>query len=216
GYRFVAPLRVLGPADEAALPDAVRGTTGELPVISALIGRGEAMAELTGALAETRLLTIVGPPGVGKTSIAIATARQVSERLKDGVCFVDLAAIEDPRLVAPAIAFALGLDSNIANIPRGLVETLRDRDLLLMLDNCEHVLNAVAMVADHLTHALPRLLILATSREPLRSRWESVYRLAPLRCPTEGSEAETAAAMNFPAVELLVHRAEAHGYLLSE
>ena len=216
GYRFVAPLRILGPPDETVLPDAVKSSTGELPVISALIGRDEAMAELAGALAETRLLTIVGPPGVGKTSIAIATARQVGERSKDGACFVDLAAIEDPQLVAPAIAFALGLDSHIANILRGLVETLRDRDLLLVLDNCEHVLNAVAMVADHLTHALPRLLIVATSREPLRSRWESVYRLEPLRCPTEGSEVETAAAMNFPAVELLVHRAEAHGYLLSE
>jgi len=212
GYRFVAPVRVLGPPVEAVLPDAVR----ELPVVPVLIGRDEITAEIVDTLAETRLLTIVGPAGVGKTSIAIATARHVRERLKDGVCFVDLAAIEDPHLVAPAIAIALGLDSNLVNVLAGLVETLRDRDMLLVLDNCEHVLSVTAAVADHLNHALPRLLIVATSREPLRCRRESAYRLAPLRCPSEGSEADTAAAMSFPAVELLVRRAEIHGYRMNQ
>ncbi|MGO8656191.1 transcriptional regulator, partial [Rhizobium ruizarguesonis] len=101
--------------------------------------------------------------------------------MKDGVCFVDLAAIDSPQLVAPAIAFACGLNSNLVNILAGLVEMLRDRELLLVLDNCEHVLNAAATVADHLNHALPRLLVVTTSREPLRCRRESVYRLAPLR-----------------------------------
>jgi len=216
GYRFVAPVRVLGQSVEAVLTDAAIGVTGDLPVVSALIGRDEVTVEIVDTLAETRLLTIVGPAGVGKTSIAIATARQVGERLKDGVCFVDLAAIEDPHLVTPAIALALGLDSNLVNVLAGLVETLRDQDMLLVLDNCEHVLSVAAAVADHLNHALPGLLIVATSREPLRCRWESVYRLAPLRCPSEGSEAEIAAAMSFPAVELLVRRAEVHGYRLSE
>ncbi|MGL4960822.1 MAG: ATP-binding protein [Inquilinus sp.] len=212
GYRFVAPVRVLGPLVEAVLPDAVR----ELPVVPALIGRDEITAEIVDTLAETRLLTIVGPAGVGKTSIAIAAVRQVRERLKDGVCFVDLAAIEDPHLVAPAIAIALGLDSNLVNVLAGLVEMLRDRDMLLVLDNCEHVLSVAAAVADHLNHALPGLLIVATSREPLRCRRESTYRLAPLRYPSEGSETDTAAAMSFPAVELLVRRAEIHGYRLNQ
>ncbi|NKK21158.1 ATP-binding protein [Rhizobium leguminosarum] len=216
GYRFVAPLRVLGVADEAALSDAVRGISGELPAPPALIGRDEAMADLAGALAETRLLTIVGPPGVGKTSVAVATARQVGESLKDGVCFVDLAAIDSPQLVAPAIAFACGLNSNLVNILAGLVEMLRDRELLLVLDNCEHVLNAAATVADHLNHALPRLLVVTTSREPLRCRRESVYRLAPLRFPPAGSELDAAAALDFSAVELLVQRAVTQGYRLDD
>ncbi len=216
GYRFVAPLRIKGPSAEATLPDAVKGSTGELPAIPALIGREEVSAEIIAALAETRLLTIVGPAGVGKTSIAIATADQAAERVKNGVCFIDLATVEDPQLVAPAIAIAVGLDSNLVNVLAGLVQALRNRDMLLVLDNCEHVLSAAAAVADHLNHALPELLVVATSREPLRCRWESVYRLAPLHCPSEGNEADTAAAMSFPAVELLVRRAGVHGYRLNK
>ncbi|WP_218823276.1 ATP-binding protein [Inquilinus limosus] len=216
GYRFVAPVRVLGPPVGTVLPNAAGSGTGELPVASALIGRDEVTMEIVDTLSETRLLTIAGPAGVGKTSIAIAAARQVGERLKDGVCFIDLAAIEDPQLVAPAIAIAAGLDSNLVNVLAGLAEALGGRDMLLVLDNCEHVLSAVAAVADHLNHALPGLLVVATSREPLRCRWETVYRLAPLRCPSEGSEADAAAAMSFPAVELLVRRAEDHGYRLDD
>lgn len=212
GYRFVAPLRVLGCADDTVLSDAIRGITGKLPATPALIGREEAMDEIVGALAETRLLTIVGPPGVGKTSMAIAAAREVGDRLKDGVCFVDLAAIDDPQLVTPAIAFALGLNRNVANTLAQLVEMLRDRNLLLILDNCEHVLSATATVADHLNHALQSLLVVTTSREPLRCRRESVYRLSPLRYPPSGSELDPAAAITFSAIELLVRRAEMHGY----
>jgi predicted ATPase len=212
GYRFVAPLRVRGCADDAVLSDAIRGMTGKSPAIPALIGREEAMNEIVGALAETRLLTIVGPPGVGKTSMVIAAARQVGNRLKDGVCFVDLAAIDDSQLVTPAIAFALGLDRNVANTLAQLVEILRDRELLLILDNCEHVLSAAATIADHLNHALQRLLVVTTSREPLRCRRESVYRLSPLRYPPPGSELDPAAAITFSAIELLVRRAEVHGY----
>lgn len=216
GYRFVAPLRVLGGADEVALSEAVRGITGELPGITALIGRDEAVAQIVGALAETRLLTIVGPPGVGKTSVGIAAAGQMGERLKDGVSFVDLAAIDSPQLVEPAIAVACGLDSNLVNVLAGLVERLRDRELLLVLDNCDHVLSAAATVADHLNYALPKLLVVTTSREPLRCRWESVYRLAPLRSPPAGSEMDAATAITFSAVELLVRRAATHGYQLDD
>ncbi|MDR6289553.1 putative ATPase/DNA-binding winged helix-turn-helix (wHTH) protein [Inquilinus ginsengisoli] len=216
GYRFVAPVRVLDPSAGSVLPNPAGSSLGELPVAPMLIGRDEVKAEIVGALAETRLLTIAGPAGVGKTSIAIATARQIDERLKDGVCFIDLATIEDPQLVAPAVAIAAGLDSNLVNVLAGLVEALRNRDMLLVLDNCEHVLSAAAAVADHLNHALPKLLVVATSREPLRCRWESVYRLAPLACPAEENEADTAAAMSFPAVELLVRRAGIHGYRLNK
>ena len=216
GYRFVAPLQVLGGLSTPAVPDAVRAITGELPVIPTLIGCDDAMAELADALAETRLLTIVGPAGVGKTSIAIATARQIGEGLKDGICFVDLAAIDDPQLVAPAIAFALGVDANLANILTGLVDMLRDRELVLVLDNCEHLLNAVASVTDQLYHALPRLVIIATSREPLRCRLETVYRLSPLHYPHEDIGLDAEAAMAFPAIELLVRRAEAWGYRLGD
>lgn len=216
GYRFVAPLRVLGGISEPAVPDAVRTITGELPSIPPLIGCDDAIAELANALAETRLLTIVGPAGVGKTSIAIAAARQIGMGLKEDVCFVDLATIDDPQLVAPAIAFALGLDNNLVNILAGLVDMLRDRELLLVLDNCEHLLNAVVSVTEHLYHALPRLVIMATSREPLRCRLETVHRLSPLGYPPQDIALDAKAAMTFPAIELLVRRAEGWGYQLSD
>jgi DNA-binding winged helix-turn-helix (wHTH) protein len=212
GYRFVAPISIVGPADE----EAIRGITGQLPAIPALIGRDEATAEIVRALAKTPLLTIVGPPGVGKTSIAVAASQQIEEQMKDGVCFVDLAAVDDPELVAPAVAFAMGLNRNPFNVLAGLVELLRDRVLLLVLDNCEHLLSAAATVADYLTHALPGLLVIATSREPLRCQRESLYRLEPLRNPPAGSTLDGAGAISFSAVELLVRRAEAHGYRFAD
>jgi predicted ATPase/DNA-binding winged helix-turn-helix (wHTH) protein len=211
GYRFVAPLRVLAPGEETTLPDAVRSMTGELPPVPTLIGRDDDVAELADALGDAGLLTIVGPAGVGKTSVAIALARHVAERLIRDVCFVDLAAIEAPQFVVPAIALALGLNANFVNSAAGLADMLRDRRLILVLDNCEHLLSEVASVADYLSHLLPGLAILATSREPLRCRLETVRRLSPLQCPPEG-DIGADAVITFPAVELLVRRAQEHGY----
>jgi len=216
GYRFVAPLQILDPPTDTTMPAAVRANTGKLPKAFPLIGREQAIAEVDDALAETRLLTIVGAAGVGKTSLAIAHASKSADRFQDGVCFVDLSAIDDPQLVVPAIAFALGRDSNFVNTLAGLAAVLRGRSIMLVLDNCEHLSGAVASVADYLCHLLPDLSLVVTSREPLRCRLESVYRLPPLLCPPEGNEADTAAAMSYSAVQLLVHRAQAQGYRLEE
>jgi len=214
GYRFVAPLQILEPPPGKTMPAAVRANTGQLPAASPLIGREQAIADVEDALAETRILTIVGAAGVGKTSLAIAHAKQAAERFEDGVCFVDLSAIDDPQFVVPAIAFALGRDSNFVNTYAGLAAVLRGRKVMLILDNCEHLSGAVASVADYLCHLLPDLSLVATSREPLRCRLELVYRLPPLLCPPEENEAAT--TMDFSAVQLLVHRAQAQGYLLKE
>jgi predicted ATPase/DNA-binding winged helix-turn-helix (wHTH) protein len=216
GYRFVAPLQILDPPTDKAMPAAVRANTGKLPSASPLIGREQAIAEVNDALAETRLLTIVGAAGVGKTSLAITHASQSADQFEDGVCFVDLSAIDDPQFVVPVIAFALGRDSNFVNTFAGLAAVLRGRSIMLVLDNCEHLSGAVATVADYLCHLLPSLSLVATSREPLRCRLELVYRLPPLLCPPEGSEADAAAVMSFSAVQLLVHRAQAQGYHLEE
>ncbi|AHE52929.1 ATP-binding protein [Sphingomonas sanxanigenens] len=216
GYKFVASLQILGRAGGTIIPDTIRGVTGELPSIPMLIGRDEALAEIIDALNEVRLLTIVGSPGVGKTSLAIAAAQRSDERLRDELFFIDFAPIEDPQLIVPAIAFGLGLDIDRTNILSGIVESLHDRRLLLVLDNCEHLLNAAATVADHLTHALPKLTVLATSREPLRCRWESVFRLAALNYPVQEELDRPATALSFAAVELLARRAESQGYRMAE
>ncbi|NKJ40245.1 winged helix-turn-helix domain-containing protein [Rhizobium sp. SG570] len=215
GYRFVAPLTVLGPR-EATLPASIKGIDGVLPLSKPLVGRADALAGIVEALRQTRLLTIVGPAGVGKTSIAIAAARHVADTEYQAVCFVDLAAIDNGQLVAVAITRALGIDSKPIDALEGLVDALRDRDQLLILDNCEHVLANVTSITDHLNHALHRLNVIATSREPLRCRFETVHRLPPLRCPPQGAILDAGSAIAFSAIELLIRRAETHGYRMKD
>lgn len=217
GYRFVAPVRVYGDSAERSLPEPIEVGSTHLPPLPALIGRADVLSRLSGRLFAAGLLTIVGSAGVGKTTIAVATARQVEHRYKDGVCFVDLAAIGDPQLVAMTIALSLGVGANSTNVLAGLIEALRDKHLLIVLDNCEHVLSVASAVAEQLRSALPDTHILATSREPLRSRAETVYRLPALQCPEEGRSVDAADTMAFPATELLVTRAkEAHGFQLDD
>lgn len=185
GYRFIAPLTVLGPR-EATLPASIKEIDGALPPSKPLVGRADALAGIVEALRQTRLLTIVGPAGVGKTSIAIAAARNIGDTEAQAVCFVDLAAIENGQLVVLAISRALGIESQPIDALEGLVDALRDQDQLLVLDNCEHVLATVAGITDHLNHALHRLNIIATSREPLRCRFETVHRLPPSAVSARG------------------------------
>src|SRR5262249_16637383 len=161
-------------------------------------------------------VTIVGPAGVGKTTVAVAAAQELAARYPDGVCFVDLAAINDPQLVCPAIASSLGSGAGFVDLLVGIVEALRTRDVLLILHNCEHVLATGALVADHIHLALPQVGIIATSREPFHTKTENVYRLAPLRCPDGDVRVDRRQAMSYSAVELFVTRAqELAGYALN-
>ncbi len=134
-----------------------------------------------------RLLTLIGPAGVGKTRLALAAAALLAEqsptRFPDGVTLVDLAPIRDPSLVLPAIARALGLtDSGHPPLPERLRDVLHERAALLVLDNCEQVLPAGAALADLLA-GCPGLALLVTSRVPLQLRWEQTVRIAPLPVP---------------------------------
>jgi predicted ATPase len=208
GYRFVAPLRVYG-GDGQLSPEPTKMPVWELPSVAEVIGREEAIADLAAKLRECRLMTVVGPAGVGKTTLAVTLARHLPDRFGDGVCFVDLAAIGDPQLVDATIAASLGVSGKWTNMLAGIVETLRDREMLLLLDNCEHVLSTASAIAEHLTLALPNIHAIATSREPLRARSESVYRLSPLPYPDEKGGENRTEAMAFPAVQLFVKRAQA-------
>ncbi len=156
------------------------------------------IADLAARLPERRFLTVVGPAGVGKTTVAIAAAKRLLDRHRDGVCFVDLAVIGDPQLVDATIAASLGIGGKWTNMLAGIVEALRNHEMLLVLDNCEHVLSTASAIAEHLTLALPGLHIIATSREPLRSRSESVYRLSPLPYPDENGGENPTDALTFP------------------
>lgn len=208
GYRFVAPVLLSGHGDLAVpnRPHAAR--PHNLPVsTSRLVGRGDAVEAVLRALEVSRLLTIVGPGGIGKTRLALAVADRLTEAYEHGVRFVDLAAVNDAALVPTSVAAAIGLRVHSANIEAAIAAFAADRELLLVLDNCEHLIKAVATCAQALLANAARVRILATSREPVRVAGEHVYRLPPLQTPPKASELSAAHALAFSAVELFVERA---------
>src|SRR5713101_4867059 len=154
GYNFVAPVHHEEPA-RAALPPAV-ALAHNLPLAATrMIGREEAVAALVSRLSRERLLTIVGPGGIGKTTVALAVAERMIADYEHGVWLVDLAPLGDPRLVPSTVATVLGLEIHTENPLPGLVAALRDRRMLLLLDNCEHVIDAAASVATAVLTGVP-------------------------------------------------------------
>ena len=180
-----------------------------------LIGREEELDRLHDLIGEreTRLLTLIGPGGVGKTRLAIETAIQLEADFADGVCFVPLAGVRESELVAPSIARALGVrDERDVSPLEQIGAVLRDRKALLLLDNFEHV-RAAAPVAAEILAACPGVTMLTTSREPLHLRGERLVEIPPLAVPdvADGSRAISAPAVlgRVPAVTLFVERAAA-------
>jgi predicted ATPase/DNA-binding winged helix-turn-helix (wHTH) protein len=211
GYRFVAPV-VCNMTAILKPPPVSRTTTG----------RGEAIAALLHILARRRFVSIVGAGGVGKSAVALPVAEAFVIQSGMELCFVEFSSLVDARCVAGTVAAALGAASTDAKsdgdfVP-ALLATLRTRRVLLVLDNCEHVIDSVAALADHLTHGAPELRILATSREPLRAADEYLYRLAPLPFPVPEVPTNATEMMAFPAVELFVSCAARclDGYDLSD
>lgn len=188
GYRLTVPTEGNEPD---ALPRAVQGgqagaaRVSSLPVCHApLIGRNGAMAEITRALNTTPIVTLLGPGGIGKTQLGIAVARSIAAASDMEACFVTLGAVENAEGVVGTIAEALGGDRDKDDVSlQSLVARVQGRKLLVMLDNCEHVIESAAIVCELLVQASADLRILATSREPLRTRDEKFYWVAPLDIP---------------------------------
>ncbi len=180
-----------------------------LPVLSTpLLGRDEELAALGAAMAgpDNRLTTLTGPPGVGKTRLAIAAAAVVEQRSASSVAFVELTAIRDPDLVLPAVARALGLgEASGRSLTERFVTSLPDRDLLVVADNFEHVLDAGPALATVLA-ACPRLRLLATSRERLGLRGEREHPVPPLALPAPGDVVDLERFAATPSVAMLLHR----------
>ena len=208
GYCFTLPVTVEGRVRPSARrwPQAVTKASGG-PV--EIIGREDEIAAVVEALSQHSLVTIVGAGGVGKTTVAVAAAERLCGRNAAAPCFVDLSSIDDPQLVVHAIAAALGVRVDLNDLLGGIGDHLRATSRLLILDNCEHLLAAVAAAAEYLASTLDRAALLATSREPLRVRKEHVYRLSPLACPdvtTHDISAEE--ALRHSAIALFVARAD--------
>ena len=183
--------------------------TGNLPAeLTSLVGRRSELAEVKRLLAGSRLVTLTGIGGVGKTRLALRSAAELRRAFRDGVWLVQLDQLRDQELVAQVVAGALGLQDRARYASAAtLADYLAGRQLLLVLDNCEHLVDAVAKLADLLLRAAPGLRVLATSRESLNMTGETVLAVPPLRVPEAGRRLTVAELTRFPAVSLFAERA---------
>jgi predicted ATPase/DNA-binding winged helix-turn-helix (wHTH) protein len=223
GYRFVAPVNRESAAElassaptpdrSAAVSAAIGAATNNLPQqLTSLIGREADLANIKARLGSHRLVTLTGSGGVGKTRLAIEAGRSLLDRYRDGVWLAELAPLNDAQLVTSIIGDVLGVSLSTAS---GAIETLasalKNKTLLLIVDNCEHVMAEAARVAEALMRTCPRLSILASSRERLAIAGESVVRVPSLPAPEASGALTAERAGEYAAVRLFVERASALG-----
>ena len=183
---------------------------GRLPARpTMMIGREKVVSEVSDKLRNERFVTLLGPGGIGKTTVALAVGRVVAEEFDGNVYLVDLGSLTDPRHVAGAVATSLGLALKSKEPGLELVDLVRSRKLLVILDNCEHVIEAVALVAEQLYQQTEQVYVLTTSRESLKVEGEHCCRVPPLEFPPDGSEHTASAVLRYPAVQLFVRRVAA-------
>lgn len=193
----------------ATHPAIVVTPRNNLPVsLTRFIGRDREVTEIIALLATTRLLTLTGTGGCGKTRLTLTVGNRTLAAYPDGVWFAAFATLADPNLVPQAVAAALGVrEEGGRPTEEALIEALRDRSLLLIFDNCEHVIAACATLADRLLRTCPNIQILATSREPLRVGGEMTWRVPSLTLPEPDHVTTATKLMESEAVQLFVDRA---------
>jgi predicted ATPase/class 3 adenylate cyclase len=206
--------QVNAPGLRAAFPAlrTLEATPNNLPQqMTSFVGRDRELAEVRRLLADARLLTLFGPGGIGKTRLSLQAAAEAMDEFPDGAWFVELASLADPALVPLAVATVLGVKEEAGRpVNEALVRFVADRKLLLVLDNCEHLVAACADLAKQLLQAGPRLRILASSREHLRVAGETTYTLPALAYPDAGRALGHADLATYESARLFVERATAH------
>ena len=208
GYSFVGTVVPLGGGTDSR--NAKFRHQGRLPVRPVMtVGRETVVSEVSDKLRNERFVTLVGPGGIGKTTIALAVGRAVAEEFGGEVYLVDLESLTDPRHVAGAVATSLGLALKSKDPGLELIDLVRSRKLLIILDSCEHVIEAVALLAEQLYQETEQIYLLTTSRELLKVEGEHCYRVLPLDFPPDGPEQTANAVLRYPAVQLFVRRVAA-------
>jgi predicted ATPase/DNA-binding winged helix-turn-helix (wHTH) protein len=228
GNRYIANIRGRGYSFVGTVVPVAGGTEsrnakfrhqGSLPVRPLMmIGRETVVSEVSDKLRNERFVTLLGPGGIGKTTIAMAVAHALAEEFAGQVHFVDLESLTDPRHVAGAVATSLGFALKSKDPGPELLDLVRSQKLLVILDSCEHVIETVALLAEQLYQESEQVYLLATSRELLKVEGEHCCRVLPLDFPPDGSEQTANAVLRYPAVQLFVRRvaARAGGFVLTD
>ena len=213
GYCFVAPVQRSVPAPASPPPVAPETSLpASLPHrLERMVGREDILRELSARLLSDRFITLRGPGGIGKTTVAVALAHDMLTAFDGHVHFLDLAPLRDATLVASTVATALGLVVHHANPTESVISFLRDRRLLLVIDSCEHVIEVVARFPESIDQH-EHVSILATSRESLLVQGEQSFELVPLQGPAQGTGVSASQALSYPAIRLFVERATAAGH----
>ena len=215
GYRFVAAVTRLpiwsgGGYSATPQPQAPARRDNLPSELTSFVGRRQALADVRSLVGSSRLVSLIGPGGVGKTRLALRLASELLTQFADGVWLADLTPLTAPNLIAQAIAVNLGVRESADRSEReALLQFCRTRCLLLVLDTCEHLLDGCAEIAETLLRGAPQLRILATSREPLRVPGEMLYHVLPLSLPDASRSFSEDALTRFEATQLFVERARA-------
>ncbi|WP_144185785.1 ATP-binding protein [Elioraea rosea] len=212
GYCLVVPATAFG-AEVQRPPAAARSDSAIATVSRGLpLGREDTVPDLMCRLGRDRLVTVSGPAGIGKTTVAFAVAAAERDRGAREVRIVDLAGGQDPALVGAAVAASIGISARSEDPTNEILGFLADRPVLLVLDNCEHVLTSVAPLAERLYLEAPSVQVLVTSREPLRVLGEHVVELPPLPVPPRDGRVTADVLLAYPATKLFLDRAAAVGF----
>jgi predicted ATPase/DNA-binding winged helix-turn-helix (wHTH) protein len=210
GYRFTANVEAVEAFSTAVhiQPSDTPNESGLPLPLARIMGRSQDIEEILHLIGRQRLVSIVGAGGTGKTTVALAAAHRIRSASGGSACFVDLATIADPALVPHVVAASLNVSLEIESPIESLVRFLRPTSLLIVLDNCEHVIDAAAGLSEAILGGAPDVRIVATSHEPLSAHSEWLFRLQPLGFPADGDDLNIAEAMRYPSIELFVDRAK--------